>query len=126
MHRLCTFKEIMDQVPRNVAIHVDIKQESKTLVKSVLELVASHPRSAPTIILGAGNSANYVQMQRMMGRSRGIKIPCCRSSSSKEQKYSPSSSNSNNNNDSFSSDYDPAEWYDEHRCAGCCVLCCCC
>lgn len=121
LHRLCTLQEVLDFAPRNVALHIDIKQPSKSLVKATVDLIANHPRSAPTIILGAGGQQNYVDLQRRLGRSRGFR--CCPSSSSSSTIIKNKTDNTGTGSDDW---YDASEYCDEFACCGCCVCCCCC
>jgi len=106
LHRLCTLQEVLDFAPRNVALHIDIKQPSKSLVKATVDLIASHPRSGPTVVLGAGGQQNYVDLQRRLGRSRGFR--CCPKEKTADDWYEAS------------------EYCDEFTCGGYCVCCCCC
>lgn len=102
LNRLCTLAELLDFAPRNIALHIDIKQPSKTLVRSVLQLLASHPRAAPTVILGSAGMENYHELVRKLGRNRGCKCG------------------------GTGTDEDPEQYCDEFMCYGCCVCCCCC
>lgn len=143
LHRLCTLQEVLDRTPRNVALHIDVKQTSKSLVKATIQLLASHPRSAPTIILGAGGQQNYVDLQRRLGRSRGFRCGCLRNhdddNKEKERKRASTGDDTlvhrgrhddgGTADDEGAADEDDDEidnYCDEFMCGGCCVCCCCC